>query len=328
MILPYVKPIFKAWPEDCFLSSVICVQENAKNWIWDNYIQISAYKGAVHEEKYRINFWPTSKHHHLVNFFDYCPFLVKNAVEYDFVEKKKVRMIDFIRDSIDFGYYVSLTVDEFFRKEREGAEGFKHPIYIYGYDDEKRCLYVGDCFDDWKYMIKELDYDIFTRAYDIVKEQSNIIGERRVYMYRLVQAEYNCDKTRIKRTLEAYLASEDRTAYRDRYYNNKYYGLDCYRGLMDYLNGRKNKKIDLSSFAFIVDHKKLMEERVGFLFEGVESKSEEFRRIKNQSQIMLNMAMKYNLSGKLEILDEIINMLGQMVSSEKETIESLIESEM
>lgn len=77
-ILPLSKVSINAWPDECFLFSIIQNCSTGYDWLMNSFVQITTNKES--EFSRRVNFLPSSKHHYKINAYDFCPFIIKHKI--------------------------------------------------------------------------------------------------------------------------------------------------------------------------------------------------------------------------------------------------------
>ncbi len=156
-ILENIKPFDKFWFRSCFYQAFLSV--------------VQFYGGDVN--KYFANQileYKKMKNGHLT-------VVKKNLVRYNRVEgirehrrKKEVNLFRSVKDKINNGYPIIIATDSFYIPYRNDCylkEHSPHYICIYGYDDEKKRLFIFDhrYWGSYKYEKKEILYSDILRAY-------------------------------------------------------------------------------------------------------------------------------------------------------------------
>lgn len=343
--LPCKVPQTTAWPDTNFLLSIVQNQPNGLEWVLNTHIQMRAavyrsYQWNIQDA--RISFYPYAMHDLTPNLFDQCPFVDKYTIPREITNSLYESFAGFVQYAIDREFYISLYVDQFFRQDI-GVEGYHHPIYIYGYDNEKRVIYAYDNFENGKYSSKEIPYEVLQRAYDLIQPAQ---WESAVFLYKLKHHSYQFVSSFVCEQLEDYLYPNQGICYFDKmmcpekvhdgedYYNAVYFGIDCYEFLKRYLrilieNPLPNVMYDMRSFCTLVDHKELMLERYqymsrnGYIGEN-DSLSMALQKQLDSARIMLNLFLKYMVKPKEQILMQILPRLDEFVSDEKSSLQKMI----
>jgi hypothetical protein len=80
--------------------------------------------------------------------------------------------------------------------------------------------------------------------------------------------------------------------------------------------------IDLRSFVFLIDHKKIMLLRIQYMLANnylplkIKSLEDEYRKLTKQCERILLLAIKYNNTKNAEIIDKIVNYLKLIVTND------------
>ncbi len=137
-------------PINCYLHhayplTVAMSHKDFNSWFLSNYIQL----------EYSVQ----SK---TINFLTYpicgtsclCPLLDYKILDLEFIYISNIDIFDFIKTSINLGYYVMTYTDEFSIPERISYVRkihFRHDIMIYGYDSDKSLFNVIGYNEKLKY---------------------------------------------------------------------------------------------------------------------------------------------------------------------------------
>ncbi len=329
-VLDLGAPMMRAWPEDCFLSSLIQRENTAYDWIINSFVQICCYKEQ--KKDMRINFLPSGKHHYEVNLFDLCPFVSKYCIENEMIIENYEKFTDYIIQAISKGYYVSTYLEQFY-----GAKGKMtheaHPVYIFGYNLDKNILYTADNYFNGKYGYLEVTLDEADREFYQINSYSDKWFEHRTYTYKLKSMQHNFDVKLLYNLLNDYLNSYYSTSYKAYEYDNMFYGIECYKAFISYVKNvviSKADYVDLKSLVFFQDYKLMMERRIEYLINNnYLLQSEIFFKDKMkedffQYNIILNLAIKYNMRQEVLYLDKIIERMNKLYQEEFVFIEKLM----
>lgn len=316
-ILNIKDHILRTWPEDCFLISIILNKPKSYDWIMNSFVQICTYKFTEEDTSFRMNFYPSGKHHYSVNLYDYCPFIDKYVINNNIIMQLFQEYTDFVVFSINNGYYISCALDQCFTKKNKHFGDF-HPNYIYGYDCIDNKIYLADNFDEGKFSFLKIPFYDINKSFDFINKQSEYLHNKKSYLYRLKDCDYKFDLLKLVNLLEDYLNSCDNTDYKSKYYNNRVYGIECYKLFYPYLRRiltNLDLDIDLRSFVFLIDHKKMMHLRVKYMIENnylcinYRSIIEDYSILKEQCEKILFLAIKYNYTKNIQLIDRIIENL-------------------
>jgi len=159
----------------------------------------------------------------------------------------------------------------------------------------------------------------------MTNKYSNYDFNHKTYLYKLKDCEYYFDTLKLANLLEDYLNSCDSTDYKSKHYNNKFYGIECYKLFYPYLMSiisNSDQFIDLRSFVFLIDHKKIMLLRIQYMLANnylplkIKSLEDEYRKLTKQCERILLLAIKYNNTKNAEIIDKIVNYLKLIVTND------------
>lgn len=303
------KPLLRTWPEDCFLTSIIQGQEHAYDWIMNSFVQICAYKFDKKKGTMRISFYPEGKHHFRINLYDLCPFISKYVVDNKWLNGVFNNFSDFAMYTLSNGYYLSVVLDQFYRSDTAGKH-IIHPVYIYGYNAQKKVIYTADSYMAGRYTYMEVAFEHINEAFESINVNCNVAYDHKTYMYQVEPKTYKFSMEHLVCLLEDYLNAKDSTNYEyrnaGRCFGVKSY--DVFLNYIDYIIESRQSELDLRSFVFLVDYHCMMEWRMeyliekGYLAETERDLAASARALKESSENTLNIAIKYVLKQNLDCL--------------------------
>lgn len=271
------EPMTKAWPENNFLNSIVSTKDTGIDWLMNTHIQ--TYGSIYFNKKFnfsnnRITFYPFG--HLRANIYDLCPFIRKYTVPKKIIIENYGKLSKFIEYAINNELYVVTVINQLFITNVDN--NYNHPCYFYGYDLSQKILYAVDNFDNGKYVKKQLNFDEVDEAFLNVDEDN---WENSVILYELLDYKFSDNMEFIKDQLNDYLLSGNGMCYLNRYfcpsakYENEedkgeiFLGLYCYNlydNMIDKIFEIEDKySADIRSFAFLIDHKKMMDIRCQYL---------------------------------------------------------------
>ncbi len=321
-ILDLGIPMMRAWPEDCFLSSLIQKQDTAYDWMMNSFIQICSYKQQ--DKDMRINFLPSGKHHYEVNLFDLCPYISKYSIENEIITANYGKFTNYAIEAISKGYYVSTSLEQFYDVNRSMPH-LGHPVYIFGYDLEKGILHTADSYYDGKYGYMEVALENIDERFYRLNYYSDKWYNHRTYTYKLKKMQHNFDVRLLYNLLSDYLNSYYSTSYKAYEYDNMTYGIECYSAFINYVDNTKKNKVDywdLKSFVFLQDYKIMMEKRIEYLIknnyilQSEASLKDKIGEDISQCKIMLSLAIKYEIKHDINYLDIIVERMNKLYQDE------------
>ena len=141
-------------------------------WTFLNYVQLFARPGSIIPVDYMVNIHK-----------DWCVHTTNPLVDYHRMNGNDLRVLklsrlEYIKLQIDLDYYVETEINDnlnFGMPDEEGGAYF-HQNLIYGYDDEKSCLYTL-YYDQGKVALGEISYEDF-------ESERNQGGSSNLYMMR------------------------------------------------------------------------------------------------------------------------------------------------
>lgn len=277
VVLPVKYPAITSWQWHATLFSILGEDENAKRWIYSNYIQLRCYNIPEYtsgDEILLCDMMPGS------SALKECPYLLFSLITKPQIESYCGDVIDFIVKTIDLGGYVYGAFDEARMISDVSVDyKFSHELFIYGYNMEEEVFYVGDFTFKDKYAYTTVTFDAVKRGFDVLSAGEDHVfrddykGTRGLYVIQknVDSKYYDIDPVLIKRTLEEYLKGED-TKEHFRMMRNRFddtvFGVNVYEALKARVDKQLHKEepdFDIRALHIAYDHKVLMLDRLKYL---------------------------------------------------------------
>lgn len=315
--LPLAKPLITSWQWHATLFSILSDDENAKKWIYSNYIQLRCYDI---EERWTgdtillTDMMPGSSS------LKQCPYLMFSLMTEAQIKSYCGNIIDFIIKTIDLGGYVYGVFDE--AKILCNAEvdyKFPHELFIYGYNKDKEEFYVGDFTFTDKYSHNTVSFADVERGYEVITEQDDHIfkddykGGRGLYVIikNTDTATYELDLELIKVNLREYLNSLDSKNHfrmmRNRF-NDTTFGIKVYDRVLAQVEKqlhREEPDFDIRALHVLYDHKALMLDRLKYLMKHGylvynQDTLDEYQVVVDNMLAARNLLLKISITGDIE----------------------------
>ena len=315
--LPLAKPLITSWQWHATLFSILSDNENAKKWIFSNYVQLRCYDI---EERWTgdtillTDMMPGSSS------LKQCPYLMFSMMTQAQIESYCGNVIDFIIKTTDLGGYVYGVFDE--AKILCNAEvdyKFPHELFIYGYNRDKEEFYVGDFTFTDKYSHNVVSFSDIERGYEVITDQDDHIfkddykGGRGLYviMKNTEVPLYDLDIELVKVNLREYLNSVDSKNHfrmmRNRF-NYTTFGIKVYDRVLAQIEKQLHKDepdFDIRALHVMYDHKVLMYERIKYLmYNGFlkynQTTLDEYETVVTNMLTARNLLLKISITGDIE----------------------------
>ena len=100
--------------------------------------------------------------------------------------------------------------------------------------------------------------------------------------------------------------------------------------MQKFLDGTYNGNLYMVSFHGMMEHKQVMVQRLKYMQEkqyikNADSVTEDYKKLADEAAVIRNLAIKYNISMKKELLEKISRLLEEMYITEKDVVMQLIE---
>ncbi|MBO6166666.1 MAG: hypothetical protein J6O17_09925 [Eubacterium sp.] len=275
--LPVTYPMITSWQWHATLFSILSGDDNAKKWIFSNYIQLRCYNIEeifTGDDILLTDIMPGSSS------LKECPYLITSLLTKQQIESYCGNIIDFIIKTIDLDGYVYGVFDEArILSDIEVDYKFPHELFIYGYDMEKEIFYVGDFTFQDKYSYNTVSFEDVRRGYEVISAPEDHMfkddykGTRGLFVIQknVNTVYYDVDTALIRDTIKEYLSSADTKNHfrmmRNRF-NDTTFGIKVYDRVLDRIHLQMDKKepdFDVRALHIMYDHKVLMYERIKYL---------------------------------------------------------------
>ena len=316
-VLPVKYPAITSWQWHATLFSILGDDENAKKWIYSNYIQLRCYNIAEYttgDEILLCDMMPGSSS------LKECPYLIFSLITKDQIESYCGDVIDFIVKTIDLGGYIYGAFDEARMLCDVSVDyKFSHELFIYGYNMEEEVFYVGDFTFKDKYSYTTVPFEKVKRGFDALSAGEDHVfrddykGTRGLYVIQknTDSKYYDIDPILIKQTINEYLNCED-TKDHFRMMRNRFddtiFGVDVYDALLRRVDKQLHEEepdFDIRALHIAYDHKVLMLERLKYLMANEvipfdQSMLDEYAEVVEDMLAARNLLVRISVTGEIE----------------------------
>lgn len=333
LALCFPPPMYFSLHVAVAMSIVLANNEN-RDWFYSNFIQVTFCNGHVNMKSgHRYGIYPALETR--TGQYAASKFLTEKHIDLSVVKLKADTLCENIKIFIDNGYYVSCLADvSKIRGTRYVKyDFFPHGLMIYGYDYKSKTFDILD-FDNKERISRiKVSMEDIVSAFESVK-LLDLFGSdmnNSLILYERKNVPFAVDYTLVKESLQDYLNS---------YNSSKRYslilpaseklawGISTYEGIKNYLN-EFPQKIDNRLFHAFYEHKKIMLERFEYFnAKGIcHIETELVKGLKTNVQaaeVVKMLAMKYNYTMNIDIIEKIIHKLNEIEMSEKYLYEKIL----
>ena len=130
-VLPVFKTPISTYPHTANLASILWENKKIYPWLMNCFIKPVGweYRNMDYEDFYILD----------------CPAILFERMGRDLINKGWNNIISFIKDAIDSEYYLYLVVNTGEIEAYGYTPPNPHDMFIYGYDDEQKLVYIADC---------------------------------------------------------------------------------------------------------------------------------------------------------------------------------------
>lgn len=279
-------------------------------------------------------------HEQQLDFYDFnyksCPY-----INYQRIHKRYLgSIIDFTIEALKNGNYVYLVVNTKHIAAYNNTTESAHDMLIYGYDSFDKTFYIADNFRG-KYEFQTCsisELELSTRNLTDIQENYqgfNKCIELIEYNY-LLEGEFK--KERVVESIKDYIDCKHssywyshKIKWEDR--NSHTFGQNVYEVILKDLYNRKmnsiNNPYDLRNYHLLWEHKNFMSKRLQYLFENSFIKNNDYiysqiGSLAEKSLILRNLFIKYNISGRNDLLDTIYSGYSELRENDIATMTELL----
>ncbi len=273
------KPPVKTYNHHAFGTGIITSIEQGKNWMYNNYIQLS--------------FYPKDGPLTFDFYMDYIYNQPVFDMEYFSEETSKMlkwNPVKLFVNALDRDRYVECCVDEYFIPEREAymRYHFRHNILIYGYDDCKKEFYT-------------IGYDDTGKYCEHIVAFKQMVKAKPIYIHLLKlrkELDYELDVNYIEHQIKQYndeIPIEPVGSYPK---DGRYVGVNAVNALCDYICDcvSNEEAIDIRPISVLMEHRRLMLERYQTIGLKIDNKQviQEIKKQVEECEKLRNRVMMYN----------------------------------
>jgi hypothetical protein len=263
-----------------------------------------------------------------------CSFCMYQRVDKTVRNKSFTEFTEFIETQINHGYYIETWLDQYFISCSNcyNKSHFMHSNFIYGYDNDKKVVYVSDFFKHGMYKSEVVSYEEINQSYTLEYQIGNIPSWFLwIRLYKYVGYQYKLNKDLLLLGLNNYINCKDSFNRFDNAsvtYDPVYFGLDYYNLLIEHCYSVKYN-LDIRAFHVLYDHKIAMLIRLEYLNEerlinNYHKLKQKCENLLNETLKMQNMALKYKVNKNDTILIKIISTCRSLYNMDYDITNELI----
>ena len=287
-------------------------------WLYSNYINL-----YINEKKgIPIDFLCNNQKDWHYNTFNY--FLDYSIVTQKDLQALCITELDYIKRMIEAEHYIELLINDNIHRGNYNVKKF-HQDLIYGYSDEKKCLFVL-YYINGKIGLGKMSYDDFESKYNYLKD-------RKIYLlkYNPGYEEYKLSVKHLIQVFKEYSSSVNYSNYESENSGHSYFGIEALRRLQS-SEGYKLLVSDIRVSHLLYEHSKLNNDRIEYLYYKNVIDNSNYERIHNltcktldTSLILRNLILKILNGGKYRE-NSISKYLEQFIDNEIKVVENIVEA--
>ena len=246
----------------------------------------------------------------------------KPQLTQEWFEDDCARIMEANRSQMDSGSYIFGVYDEYHipLKKAYGKYPFRHGYILFGYDDEKRIYHSAGYLGDGHYRRFEISYTDYVKSLLALEI-------RRQYMYYYTPDKDYVPKVNIdhiKSEINNYLQSRTDKQETE---SERLYGLKALDSFQQYVTNENH--LDLRSGRGYMEHKRVMYERLKYLYEHSYLKDEGICReyleeVYRKARVVFGLFIKYHITGEKDIRRRLSKLVCEVNEKEKYLIEKVL----
>lgn len=333
VILEREKPIIHTYNHYAHILSIIQKKPESYQWIFSNFILLFACKNL------KKNFWGDFyfPYPYEIKPSDICNWIETSRVRRSYFEGDKDKLIDFLYSELSGESYLYLHLNhESFISLGSKKEKKCHDALIYGIDINAEKLYLADVFYHGRYENAIISFSEFWNAFNScnLKEDWKFLNDM-IYSFKLKEScSYEFNLKNIENSIKTYFLSEPPEYWRLYNQGNReemIFGIRYYLALIDLTNEMKYEKfkIYIQDYYLLMEHKKIMKLRFMYLCDNkyydyakLKEIIQAYAKLEKQAIRIVNMILKFEITDRKNILDNVILYLYEMYHFEYESLES------
>lgn len=330
VLLPMAEPLIRGYTNFAHLLSILQCYEKTLPWIYCNFIQIYMNKDLSK------NSWGDFYHPmpYELRLSDTCKWIKNSRVEREYFLKNPEMLLSFIEKELNKGNYIHLNIDH------EQITSFEvdkkcHDALVFGIDRESDAVNVADVYKNGVYEKKVLNVKEFIDAYYCFdqKDEYDFLNGM-IYLYRVKdKCDIEFDLKNIENAIIEYRESRVPEYWRLYNFSNSkevVFGLGVYDALSEYIERVLEQDfilIDGRHFYLLMEHKKIMIERLNFLCtqkyydeNSMMPIIESYKKMRKESNSIVNLIVKSFITENKKYIKRVLDHLHQIKKEEYDTL--------
>jgi hypothetical protein len=331
-ILPVVTPDILSYQHTSYFHSILYTDKNMLGWVYSNYIQLSLSEWDGGMMLDYITQTPVKQH---IPGFEEPQRMTRQTLL-----RFAPNFSDFVRNSIDEGFYVWTHVDEFYIPGTVAYQNHSNPhgILIYGYEEQDRVFHITGYLANQRYGSAIVSYDQIENGFKEF-EVGRVDYKNYTHLLKLDEASkhlYDFNVPWVMEQLSEYVYATPShwrmQAYEEKSSNPIYWGMDVFDKLQSQIKRHIAKEfiLDHRPFYILCEHKKMMNRRLDYMkehgyFTFSANVMNGYRKVEQDAMRILNLELRYLLSLDNQFLEQVIERLGHLKAEETLVIEQMLD---
>ncbi len=247
----------------------------------------------------------------------------------DIIKLNKINIVEYIINGLKLGYYCDIWLDTYYIPGKPGAGEIHmtHGLLIYGYDCEKNCFLALSYTE--RRMYEQLEVDAENIAAACSNRYFNYVNLFKRDAYETVKYDIIALCRKLYNYINSIVYDDSDTKYNKKT-TFQYYNYEACLNFANYVEECAEKTEDIHTVAMygFCEHKRCMAWRLKEIAKREKLEIEEietyFDFANEKSLLLVNEALKYNMTQSKSIVKKIAANINELVFREKEAINILL----
>lgn len=331
-ILPIVTPDILSYQHISYFHSVLYTDKNMLRWAYSNYVQLSM---AEWDGVMMLDYFTQTPVKHCVPGFEDPQRMTRETIL-----RFAPSFSDFVRFSIDEGFYVWTHVDDYYIPGTVSYQNRSNPhgILIYGYEEQERMFHITGYLANQRYGSAIISYDQIEKGFKEF-EADPVYYTNYTHLLKLNELTkhlYDFNVPWVMEQLSEYLHATPSQwrmqAFEEKNSNPTTWGMDVFDKLQSQIKRHIAKEVilDHRPFYILCEHKKMMNQRLAYMeehgyFTFSANVFDGYRKVEQDALMIRNLQLKYLLSLDNQFLEQMIVRLDHLKTKETLVIEQMLE---
>lgn len=330
-ILPIAEPDITSYAHHAFSLSVLHTEPRCLDWVYSNFVQLSFIDWV---DGILLDYFSPNAYDHPIPALYGSPRLTRNMILRSYPS-----FVDFARESIDDGCYVSTYADEYYIPGTVAYQNRSNPHVelIHGYDNDSRQFHVTGFLANQTYgqtIVRYDDMEIAFKDFEVTKANHYTDYTHLFKLNRLFGYDFSVQW--VMEQLEEYAFAKPSMkrwqAFQWRETVPREWGINIYDSLIRKIHELIEGTfiLDHRPFQVVWEHKKMMNRRIAYMerqgyYACSPEVTEGYARLERSAAAGRHLILKYWMTKDNRKLEELIKLLYKIKTEESLVAERMLQ---